>query len=291
MKNRKRIAALTVAALAAALALSACGSASSPGTGANDVAKVATVKTLTPGVLAVGSDLTYPPYDTLNGNAPAGFDVDFMNAMATELGVKTNFINTRFAQVVAGIQANRYDVIASTLYVSTARSKQVDFVPYFDTGNSILVAAGQPALATAQSLCGKTVGVVTATVIATILPGSESDKCKANGKQPITVKQYPTDPEATQALLAHQVDAQMTDAAVAKTVVGKTNGAVAMTSTKLIYPVAVGLAVRKGNTQLANGLTAGLAAMKASGAYAKLLKQYNLDPVDPAVLAQSLAQG
>jgi polar amino acid transport system permease protein/polar amino acid transport system substrate-binding protein len=285
MKNLNRIATLTSAAAATVLALSACGGA------APAADKSPSVATKTSGILSIGSDLTYPPYDMLTDGKPAGFDVDFMNAISTDLGLKPQFADTRFAQIVAGIKADRYDVIASTLYISAARSKEVDFVPYFQTGNSILVPKDATPLADAQSLCGKRVSVITATVIAKLMPTTESDKCKANGKEPITVQEFPTDPEATQALLAGQVDAQMTDAAVAKTVVEKTSARLNISSKALIYPIAVGLAVRKGNTALQDALTKSVQNMKDSGAYAKLLAQYNLEPVDPAVLAESLKQG
>ncbi|WP_125614910.1 ABC transporter substrate-binding protein [Specibacter cremeus] len=287
MKNLNRIAALIGAAMAATLALSACGGAAP----AADAGKSPTVTTKTSGILSIGSDLTYPPYDMLTNGKPAGFDVDVMSAISADLGLKPQFADTRFAQIVAGIKADRYDVIASTLYVSAARSKEVDFVPYFQTGNSIVVPKDATPLTNAQDLCGKKVSVVTATVIAKLLPTTESEKCKANGKQPITVQEFPTDPEATQALLSGQVDAQMTDAAVAKTVVDKSNGRVKISSDALIYPVAVGLAVKKGNAALQDALTKSIDNLKTSGAYTKLLKQYNLEPVNPAVLAESLKQG
>lgn len=287
MKNLPRISVLTGAALAAALTLSACGG-SAP---AADASKAASVSTNTSGVLNVGIDLTYPPYDMLTDGKPAGFDVDVMNAVAADLGLKPQYSDTRFAQIVAGIKADRYDVIASTLYVSSARSKEVDFVPYFQTGNSIVVGKDAAPLTDAQALCGKKVSVVTATVIAKLMTTTESEKCKTNGKEAITVQEFPTDPEATQALLSNQVDAQMTDAAVATTVVGKSNGRVKISSDALIYPVAVGLAVQKGNTELQAALTRSLENLKSAGSYGTILKQYNLEPVDPAVLADSLKQG
>ncbi|MFD1211933.1 ABC transporter substrate-binding protein [Arthrobacter sp. GCM10027362] len=274
---------------ALALALSACGG-NSNATGSSADAGAAKVETNTSGVLNVGIDLTYPPYDMLDGGKPAGFDVEFMDAISAELGLKPKYTDTRFAQIVAGIKADRYDVIASTLYISSARDKEVDFVPYFQTGNSIIVKEGQAALATAQDLCGKQVGVVTATVIAKILPAAESDKCKKAGKPAITVKEFPTDPEATQALLSGQVDAQMTDAAVAKTAVEKAKGRLSLSSRQLIYPIAVGLAVQEGNAKMQQALKDGLEAMKASGKYDELLKKYNLEPVDPAVLEESMKQ-
>ncbi|WP_051389339.1 ABC transporter substrate-binding protein [Arthrobacter sp. 35W] len=287
MKNLTRISVLTGAALAAALTLSACGG-SAP---AADAGKSPSVSTNTSGVLNVGVDLTYPPYDMLVDGKPAGFDVEVMNAVAADLGLKAQFADTRFAQIVAGIKADRYDVIASTLYVSSARSKEVDFVPYFQTGNSIIVGKDAAPLADAQSLCGKRVSVVTATVIAKLMTTTESDKCKTNGKDAITVQEFPTDPEATQALLSNQVDAQMTDAAVATTVVEKSNGRVKISSGALIYPVAVGLAVQKGNAELQEALTKSLANLTSAGTYGTILKKYNLEPVDSAVLAESLKQG
>lgn len=286
MKASLKMSALLGGAVAAAVMLAGCGGSTqaAPGTPSK-------VKTLSEGVLNVGTDLTYPPYDMLVDGKPAGFDIEFMDAMSKELGLTPKYQDTRFAQIVAGIKANRYDVIASTLYVSAGRAKEVDFVPYFQTGNSVISPAAADGPATAQDLCGKRVSVVTATVIAKLLPAGESDKCKAAGKDAITVNEFPTDPEATQALLSGQVDVQMTDAAVGKTVVEKSNGRLKISSNSLIYPIAVGLAVNKANAEMKKGLETGLEAMKKSGKYDELLKKYNLEPVDPAVVDASLKQG
>lgn len=278
---------LLVVSLSTAFALTACGSSngdSSKNASASDLTKTA-------GVLEVGTDLTYPPYDMLVGGKPAGFDIDFVDALAKHMDLKPKYDDTRFAQIISGVKAGRYDMIASTLYVSTSRSKEVDFVPYFQTGNSIIVSKNGPALATAQDLCGKTVGVITATVIAKLLAGTESDKCKSNGKDKISVKEFPTDPDATQALLSGQINAQMTDAAVAKSAVDKTGGRLTISSDSLIYPVAVGLAVKKGNTKLAKAIQSGIDKMKSAGEYDSILKKYNVEAVTPAVLKASLAQG
>lgn len=272
------------AAAVLALALSGCAGATDAATGS---ANTSGLDTKVAGQLTIGSDLTYPPYDTLENGKPAGFDVEFMNEVAAQLGLKANYMDTRFAQIIAGIKADRYDVIASTLYISAPRSKEVDFVPYFQTGNSIISKTDGSQYATPQDLCGKTVGVVTATVIATILPKEESDRCKEAGKGAITVKEFPTDPEATQALLAGQVDAQMTDGAVAKVAAEKSKGRVQLSSTELIYPIAVGIGVQKGDQGMHDAISGAIEQMKESGSYDSLLQKYNLEPVDPAVLEES----
>jgi polar amino acid transport system substrate-binding protein len=271
----------------ASLLLTGCGGSGNASSSSTE-GKEAKVATNDAGILNVGVDLTYPPYDMLKDGKPAGFDVEFMDTVAENLGLKTKYTDTRFAQIVAGIKSNRYDVIASTLYISAARAKEVDFVPYFQTGNSIISRVDGEKYVTAQDLCGRTVGVVTATVIASIMPNAESEKCKENGKGAITVKEFPTDPEATQALLSNQVDAQMTDGAVAKIAVEKSRNRLELTSQELIYPIAVGIGVSKGNTEMQDAVTGAIESMKDDGSYEKLLAAYNLEAVAPEVLKESL---
>jgi ABC-type amino acid transport substrate-binding protein len=265
-----------VAALATAGAMLVLAACSGSGTAASNPDG-----TLTSGTLTVGSDLTYPPYAYLDGTTPAGFDPDVTRALAKQAGLKVTFVDTRFEQLIAGLGADRFDVIASDLYVTDERAKQVDFIPYFTTGNSLLAATGgsfKPK--TTAELCGKAVAVIKGGEIVQKLRGEASDACTAKGAKAIDVREFTTDPEATQALLSGQVDAQLTDAAVAKAIVAKTNGRLTITSSAIIYPVTAGLAVKKGNTALKATLTKALAALKKSGAYAKLLSQYNLSEAE-----------
>jgi polar amino acid transport system substrate-binding protein len=40
------------------------------------------------GILRVGSDITYPPFEVMQAGKPAGFDVDMAQEIAKALGVK-----------------------------------------------------------------------------------------------------------------------------------------------------------------------------------------------------------
>jgi ABC-type amino acid transport substrate-binding protein len=252
------------------LALSGCSSSSS-------AAGADSSGTMTAGTLTVGSDLTYPPYAYLDGKTPAGFDPDISRALAEATGLKTVFVDTRFEQLIAGLGTGHFDVIASDLYITDARKKQVDFIPYFTTGNSIVVKASggyRPAVVT--DLCGKSVAVIKGGQIVEKLRGEASTQCKAKGGTAVDVREFGTDPEGTQALLSGQVDAQVTDGAVAKAAADKTGGRLTISSQDLIYPVQSGLAVKRGDTALKKTLTAALDKLKTNGTYAKLLKKYNL---------------
>ncbi len=248
----------------------------------------ATVPSTDNAVLTVGSDLTYPPYAFFDGETPAGFDPDITAALATEMGLTASYEDTRFEQLIAGIKSDRFDVIASALYITQERAAEVDYVPYFSTGNSIVVAAGASPLTDAMALCGQSVAVIKGGDIVQRLREDASADCIAVGEEAVDVREFTTDPEGTTALISGQVDAQLTDAGVASTLESATDNAVEISSTELLYPIPVGLAVKKGNTEMVTKLTAALDALKANGIYEELLAKYNLAEPDAAQVAEIL---
>src|SRR5690625_4326150 len=100
--------------------------------------------TIEEGTLLIGSDMTYPPYIYMDEGEPAGFEVEFMNSVAAHMGLEPQYVDTRFAQLIVGIRSNRFDVIASLLYITPERAEVIDFVPHTQTGSSILTAIDFP---------------------------------------------------------------------------------------------------------------------------------------------------
>jgi polar amino acid transport system substrate-binding protein len=239
------------------------------------------------GELSIGSDLTYPPYAFLEGGKPAGFDAEFMQAVASELKLQTKFLDTRFANLILGVNAHRFDVVASALYVTPERAQQVGFLPYFTTGSSLVVSSKsdwRPVVP--ADLCGKRVASIKGASWIPKLAEVSAKHCVPAGQPAIDVREFPTSPEAAQALLAAAVDAQFEDAAVAKITVDKLKGRLAISSRELIYSVVVGLAVARDNPALLSRLEVAVAALKADGRYAALLARYNLtEPSEPQIKA------
>lgn len=231
--------------------------------------------------LVVGSDLTYPPYAYTENGKPVGFDPEITALLGKQMNMRVQFKDTRFEQLIPGLKAGQFQLIASALYITAERAEQVDYIPYFSTGNSIVVKKGSPPLATATDLCGHRVAVIKGGAIVQQLRDTVSKACTAAGRKAVDVREFTTDPEGTQAMLSGQVDAQVTDAGVASTLSRKTSGAVTITSTELLFPVQVGLAVKKGDTALASKVRSALDAIKQNGSYAALLKTYNLSEPQP----------
>jgi len=76
-------------------------------------------------------------------------------------------------------------------------------------------------------------------------------------------------------MLSHAVEAQITDAAVARGVIDKLGNRVTISSETLIYPVLNGFGVKKGNDEVKNALIKGLEKFSKTPEYDALLKKYN----------------
>ena len=237
--------------------------------------------------LTIGSDLTYPPYAFTKDGAPSGFDPDTARGLAQVMGREPVFKDTRFEQLINGVRSHQFDVIASALYITEQRAKSVIYIPYLTTGNSIVVKAGTTAPVTAADLCGQRVGVIKGGDIVQRLRIDASQECQAAGKKPIDVREFGTDPEGTTALESGQLEAQITDAAVAKDLVDARQDLV-IASKDLLYPIPVGLAVATDNAPLAKEINAALTSFRDSGEYEALLAKYNLRHSDPALVTKAL---
>ncbi|WP_246722566.1 MULTISPECIES: transporter substrate-binding domain-containing protein [Aureimonas] len=279
MKRRAKFAASGLGVLASVLSASLAGITD---------AKSQDLPTINSGTLMIGSDQVYPPYDYLENGVTKGFDAEVMDALAPKLGVETQFVDTRFANLIPGLQANRYDVIASALYVTAARAKVVDYIPYAKTGGSLMVLADSDfAPQRPEELCGKRVANLKGAAWVPELQKTSQASC---GSSPIDVKEYATSAEAAQALLSRGADVVFDDAGVSKAAVLASGGRLKITSSEILFPVVMGIAVKKGNDALFQRLKDEFEAFKGSKEYKAILAKYNLATPSDAEVAQSLAE-
>src|SRR5690625_1346842 len=245
------------------------------------------VDTVKEGVLTVASDLTYPPYVYFDEDKkPAGFDADFTRLMAEKLDLDIDIVDTRFSDLVLGLRANRFDVIASALYVTPERAELIDYVPYLKTGSSLIVkTTSEVEPAGPQDLCGmKVSNIKAASWRPKVLRVSE-----AQCDEPIDMLEFPTSPEALLALRSGAVDAMMEDAAVAHGMVENNPDEIKITSTELIYPIVIALGVNQKNNELKAAFEDALEQAKASGEYQDLLLKYGLDAPTTEDMEASMA--
>ena len=263
---------LCIVALAAALVFAACGDDDDDGDGSD----ISGVPELEDGVLNVGSDIAYAPFEFFEEGTttPDGLDIDLAEALATELGVEVEFLNTGFDGIIPSLEVEDFDVLISAMTITDERSEVIDFVPYITVGTGIVVPAGNPdGITGIADLCGKSVAVQVGTIQVDILE-AQNESCDED----INIVIFDTNPLAVEDLLTGGTDANFSDFPVAAEDAAQSDGALEVVDTQ-IDPEPYGLGVRKTSTELNTALSDALQAIIADGTYDSILADWDLAAV------------
>lgn len=149
--------------------------------------------------LTVGTSPDYPPFESLDkDNKIIGFDVDLINAIAAELGLKVNIIGQSFDGLIPALLTKKIDLVAAGLTITDERKKSVDFTrPYISGPNVIITRKETSGISKLEDLAGKKVAVQI---------GSAQEKI-ASGVKGAEVKSYNLYTDAALAVNTRQADA------------------------------------------------------------------------------------
>ena len=263
-------------ASAAVLALSGCSSSGESTPAPTGPAKVAPPAILQAGTLKIcaPNDGTPPSVYHDETGALVGSEVDLGKALAAQLGLKPDYVQSAFAAVIPTLQAKQCDVIMAQLYIKPEREKVVDFVPYLYSGTGIAVSKQRPADITGMddSLCGKKVMVAVGTT-AESLSQEQSDKCTAAGKPSIDINRNNHADVSIQQVQNGQVDAYLDTAETLGYYETKTGAQIQMAG-QPFGTIKIGAATLKGNTELQNAIAQALSELEGNGTYAKIIGEW-----------------
>jgi polar amino acid transport system substrate-binding protein len=283
MRCRRQIqlVSIVVVAAAALVLLAACGGGGEKAAGntpAGSATSATEVPELQDGVIQIGSDISYAPiefYEEGTQNAE-GLDVDLANALAEELGVRAEFINTGFDGIIPALNANRFDLLMSAMTVTADRQKEIDFIPYLSAGTDILVAEGNPKnVKSVEDLSGLTVGVQIATIQVDQLKAA-NDQLKAAGKPEIRVLTFDQNPLAVEQLRNGRADAVIADSPVVANDALLSNGKLQALGLAM-EAAPYGIGVRKDSTALKTAVEGALKKLQENGKYDEILAKWGLE--------------
>lgn len=236
------------------------------------------------GKILVGTDSTYAPSEFLadDGKTIQGFDVDVFNAVAAKLGLTAEFVTAPFGDIIAGVNSGKYEIGVSSFTINAERLKAANMVSYFSAGTQWAAKTG--AAFNPDDACGKKVAVQKDTVQVDDV-NARSKKCTDAGKAKITVDQYQSQADATNAVVTGKSDAMLADSPVVAYAVKQTNGKLELAGE--IYDSApYGYVVKKSDTAFADAIAEALKAIITDGAYAQALQKWGVEAgaiADPAV--------
>ena len=212
------------------------------------------------GEITIGTEGEFPPFNYFNEkNELEGFDIDIGNALAAKLGLKPKWKAQPFDTLLIALNQGRFDFVIASHTITPERSKAVDFTkPYYCTGNVIVSKPG--GAKSPEELKGKAVAVqVGTTYYEWVVKNAPGVK---------TIKTYPTNPAALEALLSGRVDAWVTDQFTALEVIKKRG--VKLQISDLLNKEKIGIAVAKGNKGLLTALNNALDGILKDGTYEKI---------------------
>ncbi|MCH8564300.1 amino acid ABC transporter substrate-binding protein [Nesterenkonia sp. LB17] len=134
---------------AAALTLASCGGgdeAQEDGAPAEESAAGLTLEEVQEtGVLTVGTEGTYRPFSFHEGGAGelTGYDVEIVTAVAEELGVEADFEETQWDAMFAGLESERFDVIANQVSITEEREESYLFSAPYTVSNGVIVTLAE----------------------------------------------------------------------------------------------------------------------------------------------------
>ena len=81
------------------------------------------------GVLKVAMEIGYPPFEYYDddGSTPTGIDVDLGKAIADQMGIEAEFLDTGWDGIFAGLTKGDYDCIIAGMSWSEEREAAYDF--------------------------------------------------------------------------------------------------------------------------------------------------------------------
>ena len=217
---------------------------------------LATVKAR--GSLKVALEGTYPPFnykDQKTGQL-AGYDVDVARLLAARLGLEVEFVSSEWAGILAGLSANKYDVIVSQVGINPKREQAFDFsTPYIYSMPQLIVRKDEKAAYTSLAdLKGKKLGVGQGSVYeqqARAVPG-------------IDVRSYAAAPDTMSDLASGRLDAALNDSLMSAYLL-KMSKLPIKAGARVGAVERMGIPFHKGNPEFKAALNKALADVAADG--------------------------
>ena len=235
-------------------------------TEAAETTEAAASEALSDGVLTVGTNAEFPPFEYVDDNGePDGFDMALIKAVGEKLGVTVEVENMEFASLISSI-GSKIDVAIAGMTVTDERKESVDFSDsYYEAVQYVILPEGSE-IATADDLKNKAIGVqlgTTGDFIASDIEGA-------------TVSQYNKAVDAVNDLINGRVDCVIIDKNPALVFEGKFEGQItAVDGAQFDFePEQYAIAMPKGDAALVEQVNKALEEIKADGTFDELVKTY-----------------
>ncbi len=223
--------------------------------------------------IRIGTEGAYPPFNNMTADGKLeGFDIDIANALCEEMKAECEFITQDWDGIIPALLAGKFDAIIASMSITDERKQQVDFTnKYYNTPPAVAAPKGSDIKgATKEDLAGKSIGVQGSTTHSNYAEATFTDS---------DVRLYPTADEYKLDIVNGRIDAVSDDIIVLQEWLDTPEGDCCeivgtITPVPEIHGEGAGIAIRKGETELAEKFNAAIDAIRANGKYKEINDKY-----------------
>lgn len=217
----------------------------------------------------------YPPFTSQDPSGKwVGWEIDFINALCTQMNEKCEITGTAWDGIIPALSVKKIDVILASMSITAKRQEIINFSnPYYSATPLMIGAKDGDADISPEHLAGKTIGVQAASIHA-----NYASKYFSGAS---TVKEYPTQDEANQDLVAGRVDYVLANGLALDSFLKSEPGVCcegkgAVPPDVTVLGEGVGLGLRKEDVDLQARINVGISALAAAGTFAKITEENGL---------------
>jgi polar amino acid transport system substrate-binding protein len=223
---------------------------------------------------------SFPPYEIVTGTEMTGASDDLTEAIGQVLGIKIEHATVGgLPALLAGVNSGRYQFAFGPIGDFKSREEANDFVDWVQEFVVFSVQKGNPKNITSlDTACGNRIAVMAGGSAERVIQ-AQAEKCKADGKEPITVQSYTDQPSSILAVRSKRADAFFSSQAPLTYFVSQANGQLELAGVgqkngfEDLYQGAV---VPKGSP-LGPLLLDTIKVLMDNGTYATIMKKWGLE--------------
>lgn len=153
------------------------------------------------GVLKVGTETAFAPFDFIDAGQHTGMNIDVFGEIGKELGVEIEWITLPWDGVLPGLEAGKFDMVGGPATITRARMERYRFSsPVAEATVALLKKTGDDTIARPEDIAGKTIGSGKATAQL-----AQTEEYVATLPEPVEIKEYPSFNEAYADLAAGRI--------------------------------------------------------------------------------------
>jgi len=226
------------------------------------------------GQVTVATEAAYYPFEFVENGKIVGYDKDVLDAIVKAWGIKLNQLDLPFAGILPGLEAKKYDFVATALLINPDRAKKYAFtMPIAQVKVGLLRRKGDSRVKSTDDFTGLVIGTGTPPAGPTVIFMHYNDTLKAQGKGVKEQKMFASSPDEFLALSNKQVDAVIDSTPVLLGAMKKFPGAFELVGT-FGTPFWVGWVTRPDNLDVRDAINAQIRKLRDSGELARLQKKW-----------------